>query len=331
MPDYRIGRLNGKFVVSWWVDGKRRRYRLDAQSRKEAEAEAIDVIRKEVAKPSQTTVADLWEAYRSEKNGRRVAVAMGFEWKAMGPHFGHLRPDQISVDVCRSYTDLRRRAGKHNGTIWTELGHLRTVLRWALAEAAPRVERPAKPAPKERYLTHAEIDKLLAAPMAHHIKLAILLMLGTAGRVGAILELKWSQIDFERGQINLRTGDTGPRKGRAIVPMNDMLRSALSQAKQAAMTEYVIEWAGGPVERIKKGFAAAVEKAGLKNVSPHTIRHTSAVILAEAGVPMSRIAAYLGHTSTAVTERVYAKFHPEHLRAEAAILDFTKPREVKSG
>jgi integrase len=327
MPDYRIGRLNGKFVVSWWVDGKRRRYRLDAQSRKEAEAEAIDVIRKEVAKPSQTTVADLWEAYRSEKNGRRIAVAMGFEWKAMGPHFGHLRPDQISVDVCRSYTDLRRRAGKHDGTIWTELGHLRTVLRWALAEAAPRVERPAKPAPKERYLTHAEIDKLLAAPMAHHIKLAILLMLGTAGRVGAILELKWSQIDFERGQINLRTGDTGPRKGRAIVPMNDMLRSALSQAKQAAMTEYVIEWAGGPVERIKKGFAAAVEKAGLV-CSPHDLRRTAAVHMVEAGIPMTEVSQFLGHSNSSITFKIYGRYSPSHLRKAADVLDFTSIKKA---
>lgn len=328
MPDYRIGRLNGQFVVSWWVEGKRRRYRLNAQSRKEAEAEAVDVIRKEVARPAVATVGDLWEAYRKEKDGRRVAVAMGFEWKAMGPHFGHLRPDQLSVDVCRSYTALRRRAGKHDGTIWTELGHLRTVLRWAYGEAAPRIERPAKPAPKERYLTHVEIDKLLAAPMAHHIKLAILLMLSTAGRVGAILELTWDRVDLERGQINLRTTETGPRKGRSIVPINAGLRAALTQAKAGAMSPYVIEWAGGQVERIKKGFAAAVKSAGLENVSPHTLRHSAAVHMVEAGIPMSEVAQYLGHSSTSVTERVYGRFSPTHLRKAADVLDFTKIRST---
>src|SRR5215207_7940081 len=192
MPNHRIGRLKGRFTVSWQEDGKRRRYRLDARTRKAAEAEAVDVIRREIAAPLQTTVAELWEAYRNEKRGRRVAVAMGHEWKAVGPHFGHLRPDQISVDVCRRYTDARRAASKHNGTIWTELGHLRTVLRWAYGEKAPAVERPAKPAPKDRYLTRAEIDCLLATHMATHIKLAILLMLSTAGRVGAILDLEWT-------------------------------------------------------------------------------------------------------------------------------------------
>lgn len=329
MPaEYRIGRLKGRFVVSWWVDGKRSRHRLDARTRAEAEAEAIDVIRKETARPPGTTIADLWEAYRREKDGRRVAVAMGHEWKAMRSHFGHMRPDQITVQTCRSYTRYRRQAGKHDGTIWTELGHLRTVLRWAYGERAPRIERPAKPAPRERYLTHSEIDRLLAAPMAHHIKLAILLMLSTAGRVSAILELTWDRVDLERGQINLRTDPTGPRKGRAIVPINDGLRAALTHAKQAAMSPYVVEWNGQQVERIKKGFAAAVKAAGLEDVSPHTLRHTAAVHMVEAGIPMSEVAQFLGHTSTSVTERVYGRFSPTHLRRAADVLDFTKVRSA---
>lgn len=329
MQEYRIGRLHGRYTVSWWENGKRRRYRLEALTAKDAEREAIDVIRRETSRREDATVADLWQAYRCEKMGRRVAVAMGYEWKAIGPHFGHLRPDQITVETCRAYTAARRSIGKRDGTIWTELGHLRTVLVWALGrDKAPRIERPPKPAPRERYLTRQEIERLLAAPMAHHIRLAIMLMLSTAGRVGAILELTWDRVDFERGQINLRTSDTGPRKGRAIVPMNSGLRAALTAAKEAAMSDYVIEWAGGQVKSIKTGFYAAVRAAGLGGVTPHTLRHTAAVHLAEAGVPMSRISQYLGHSNTAITERVYARFAPDHLREEAEILDFTRVRSA---
>ena len=133
MPsDYRIGRLNGRFTVSWWEDGKRRRYRLDARTKQDAAREAIDVIRHRTATPSGATVVDLWEAYREEKKGRQVALGMMHEGKAVLPHFGHLRPDQVTVDLCRSYTALRREAGKSDGTIWTELGHLRTVLKWGV-------------------------------------------------------------------------------------------------------------------------------------------------------------------------------------------------------
>lgn len=297
MPaDYRVGRLNGRFVVSWWADGKRRRYRLDARTAKDAEREAIDVIRREIAAPSGATIKDLWDGYRAEKEGRRVAVAMGYEWKAIGPHFGHLRPDQVTVDTCRAYTAMRRstpatrkKTMVHDGAIWTELGHLRTVLVWALGrDKAPKIERPPKPAPKERYLTLPEILKLLDAPAPLHIKTAIHLMLGTGARIGAILDLTWDRVDFERGQINFRVDAAGPRKGRAIVPMNAGLRAALMGAKAGSISDYVVEWAGGQIANIKTGFNAAVEAAGLTGVSPHVMRHTAAVHMVEAGVSTLR-------------------------------------------
>ena len=151
MPEYRLGRLKGRFVVSWWEGGKRRRYRLKATRREDADREALDLIRRTVEAPKGATIAQLWEAYREDRKGRRIAVAMKHEWKAVGPHFGHFRPDQMTVALCRKYTAKRRKAGKHDGTIWTELGHLRTVFKWAhaqrLIDFAPSVERPSKPAP----------------------------------------------------------------------------------------------------------------------------------------------------------------------------------------
>lgn len=339
MPDFTIGKLNGRFVVSWWEDRdgirRRRRYRLEADTRGDAEREALDLTRRALTAPEGSTIADLWEAYRKEKEGRRVATAMKHEWKAIGPHFGHLRPDQVTINLCRAYIAKRRKqapkgkpkAKVHDGTIWTELGHLRTVFVWAhqrrMIDHAPAVERPPKPAPKDRWLTDTEIRKLLDAPMAHHIRLSILLMLSTAARVGAVLELRWDRVDFERGQIDLRASDIGPRKGRAVVPMNDGLRAALTATKAAATSDHVIEWGGEPVKSIKTGFKAAVEEAGLKGVTPHVLRHTAAVHLAAAGVPMERISQYLGHSNVAITASVYARFSPDHLRDEAAVLDFT--------
>jgi integrase len=327
--ELRIGRLNGGYVVTWWEGDKRRRYRLDAQSRAAAETEALTVYQRETLKTEGTTIGSLWEMYRQEKQGRRVAVAMDFEWRAMKDHFAAVKPEDLTVDMCRRYTAARRKARKHDGTIWTELGHLRTVLTWArnarLIQFAPQVERPAKPAPKDRWLTLTEIHKLLEAPKAHHVQLAILLMLATAGRVSAVLELTWERVDFERGTINLRTSETGPRKGRAVVPMNDGLRAALSSAEKASMTDYVIEWAGEPIKRLRTGFTAAAKAAGVKGVTPHVLRHTAAVHLVAGGTPMQKVSQYLGHSSISVTERVYARFAPDHLKAEAEILDFTKP------
>lgn len=333
MSDYRIGRLNGRFVVTWVEDGKRRRYRLDALTAKEAEREALDRIRKETIPQGTATVATLWQSYRKHLEGRPTDETMGYTGKAVLPHFGELRPDQITVEHSRTYAANRAKAGIKKGSVWTELGHLRSCLMWAakvgLIERAPFIERPQKPAPKDRYLTRAEIDRLLAADCEPHIRLAILLMLTTAGRVSAILQLTWDRVDLDRGQINLRADQEGPRKGRAVVPINSSLRAALTVAKEASLSDYVVEWAGGPILSIRKGFDRAVGSANLKGIGPHTLRHTAAVHMAEGGVPMSQIAQYLGHSSTAVTEKVYSRFSPEFLMGAADILDFGKMRLVR--
>ena len=40
--------------------------------------------------------------------------------------------------------------------------------------------------------------------------------------------------------------------------------------------------------------------------------------MAEAGVPMAKIAQYMGHSDSRITERVYARFAPEHLKDAAS-------------
>lgn len=125
--------------------------------------------------------------------------------------------------------------------------------KWRLLSSSPfsdDVELPGTPIPKERYLTRREVERPLEAEAMPHIRLATLLMLTTAGRVPAILELTWGRVDFTRRQINLRTGD-GLRKGRAIVPMNETIHAALLEARRGALSDHVIEWAAKPVKSIK--------------------------------------------------------------------------------
>ena len=334
MPEYRIGRLQGRFVVTWIEpDGRRRRYRLDALTRKAAEVEAIDRIAQESLPKTGATVADLWTQYQAYLGDRPAGVTMGYTGKAVLAHFGDMRPDQVTLAQCNAYSAARMKAGKSQGTVHTELGHLRSTLTWAVKigviDRAPHIFRPHKPAPKDRFLNESEIDRLLAADCEPHIKLAIHLMLATAGRIGAVLELTWDRVDLDRGQIDLRVDADGPRKGRAVVPITPTLRAALMAAQDAALSDYVVEWAGDQVKSIRKGFDRAVVNAGLTEVSPHVLRHTAAVHLAKAGIPMPKISQYLGHSNTAVTERVYARFAPDHMQDAAAVLDFGKLRKVR--
>lgn len=329
MPDISIGRLRGGFCVYWRSDdGKRQRHQLKARTRKEAEAEAIDVYRSKNIPRSGATTLDCWRAYRDSLGERPAGRTMDYTGKAILAHFGHLRPDQISKLTCESFGDLRTgRENRSIGTVHTELGHLRSAMRYAektgMINRAPHIWRPAKPMPKERYLTHDEIRRLIEAASAPHIRLAIVLLLGTAGRVGAVLDLVWGRIDFERQTINLRLPDSTTRKGRSIVPMNGMTRAALQTAHHSALTDYVVEYAGDRVKSIRKGFQNACDRAKLEGVTIHTLRHSAAVHMVSAGVSMDMVSQYLGHSNTQITSRVYARFAPSHMQDAADVLNFT--------
>lgn len=325
MRDFRIGRLKGRFVVMWDENGKRRRYRLAALTAKEAAREAREMLIRIEAPQDGATVAQVWDAYQEDMGERRQAAKLAQTGRNILPEFGHLSADQITADDCRAYIAMRRRDGRKDYTIRTELGCLRAALKWAqrtnLIRRTPAIELPPMPSPRERYLTRAEARKLIAAAVDPHIRVAIYLMLTTAGRIGAILELTWDRVDLERRTIKLATNDIGPRKGRATVPINDTLMAVLQEARAAALSRYVIEWGGRKVGSIKTGFNAAVQRAGIDHCTPHDLRRTAGRFMAEDGVPIEEIAQYLGHTNPNVTRSVYAQFSPDHLRKAAGSLE----------
>lgn len=334
MPEWRITRLRGGFALTFDRDGRRHRHTLNTSDPREAQ-QLAPTIYAELTKPKGRRVVDLWKAYEVEKEGRAVLETMKYTWKALEPHFGHREGDSVTLDDCRHYTAKRRKLGRSDGSIHTELGHLRTVLKWAekrrLIPRAPDIDRPKKPEPKDRYLTRDEAVAMLAAAKLPHVRLAIHLMLATAARISAILELTWDRVDMKRRLITLRDPkDETRRKGRATVPINDTLFAALQTAKAEALSDYVVEWGGKQVGSIKRSIEKAADLAGLENVSPHVFRHTAAVWMAEAGVPLTEIAQYLGHSTPAITYKVYARYSPDHLQRAAKALEMPK-YEVPAG
>ena len=324
-----IGRLRGGFCVIWTdPDGRRRRYQLSARTAAEAESEARDRYLRETQRAGGVTVMEIWGGYVDHLGDKPTATTMRHTGKAVLAHFGALRPDQITIRDCRDYTAKRTGEGRRLGSIHTELGHLRSALSWAekcrLIDRAPHIERPPKPASDVRPLGDAQIRALIDGCTAPHIRLAVILLLATGARVGAILDLTWQRVDLDRGVIDLRLPDGVTRKGRAVVPINRMARAALETAQAARLSDHVVEWAGRPVRSIRTGYAAALERAGLKSVNIHQIRHSVAVRMLSAGQSIEAVAQYLGHSNTAVTFRTYARFLPEHLAGAAEVLNFDR-------
>lgn len=318
----------GKLAVSFTENGHRFRRSLGTDDIAIGKARLAEFTRQlsTQTEGSPVTIASIYQSYIADrradgKGTERIQDA----WKRLAPTFGEMLPAYVDKEACRKYAKARLKDGVSNGTIHLELGYLRSALLHAEREnwitKAPFVWLPQKPPPREHHITKDEAEKLLAAAAFPHIKLFIILALSTAGRAEAILDLTWDRVDFDRRRINLRDpGRDATPKGRAITPMNETAAKALLDARKGALTPHVIEWAGKPVESVKKGIGAAGTRIGVK-VTPHVLRHTAAVWMAEAGVPMDEIAQYLGHSSPATTYRVYARYSPDYLQKAAKSLE----------
>ncbi len=339
-PDeIRLGQYRGYWVAQWRdpeQGTQRRSLRLACTVGRGDALRALEEYRKGVKTQAGKTVGDLMETYFTDKDATAITPArLRYAWKPLEPHFGHLLPEHIDREKCRAYMAARRAKGIQDGTVRKELSCLRAGLRWARPKGADHlfeaIELPPAPPPRDRHLTHAEFRLLLEASngnqradavedVGNHIRLFIILALTTGGRKEAILQLTWDRVDFERGIIRLGDG-TRRVKGRATIPMNDQARTELVKAKKAAMSDHVVEWAGKAIKNVKRGFTSAATKAGLgPDVTPHVLRHTAAVWMVEDGIPMSEVAQYLGHSNTAITERVYARYSPTHLRKASEAL-----------
>lgn len=331
---HKLQRFRGGWAIAVYKDGRRlSRRRLESCSAEDAAEEYSQLIA-ELKKPKDPSIAEVWQLYRDDRQGRAIASNMEWSGRAILPYFGKKKPSGVTIESCRGYIKERRLKGKQDGTIWTELGHLRCALVWAkksrIISEAPDIERPPKPPPRDRYLTKREFEKLLDSATMPHIRLFIQLAIATAGRLAALLDLTWDRVDFDRGLIHL--GDRtfrGRRKGRATVPMTNTIRAALSEAQKGARSDYVIEWAGKKVSKVRRGLSLAAKRAGLKGVSPHVFRHTAAVWMAEAGSGMSEISQFLGHEDSRITERVYGRYSPKYLRKAAKALEGRSARRVR--
>jgi integrase len=327
-PDnYTIGRYRGKFAILFKdANGKQRRHTLGTSDPDQAKKLAPRFYA-ELTRPRGKHVAALWEAYKVDKGPeRRIVQNMEWSWKALKDRFGNLPGDQIPITDSRAHTAARRKKGIKDGTIRTELNHLRIVLNWSakhglITKASP-LELPPAPKAKEDYYTQVQIKKLIANAIQPHIKLYILLAWTTCARNEAILDLTWDRCNFTgRGEIDLRNpAITRPHKGRAIIKMNEEVKAALLGAKKGALSDHVIEWSGKSVKSVKKGLHAAASRAGLPHISPHMIRHSGAVCLVESGHSMEEIAQYLGHSDVNVTRKIYARYSPDYLRGLAESL-----------
>jgi integrase len=324
MSEYSIQRYRGVLAIVWFEEGKRHRHSLGTTDRSSGESAARAFWQRRAIGGQADTVGEAVRAYLKARAGMLSIKRAEVAWKAAQEFWDKLPIGRVDIQASEDYR--ARRAHCRAITVRNELAVIRAALNWAakhkMITVAPFIQMPKLPASQVGHLSKADFRKLVDSAVRPHVQLFMKLAVGTGARSNALLDLKWDQVDFARGLITLNPVDrVQTSKYRATVPMNAQLRATLEEAKAGALSDYVIEHGLEKIGSVKKGFAAACARAGIK-ATPHMLRHSAAVWMAEQAVPMTQIAQFLGHTDSRITERVYARFAPQFLSTAADALEW---------
>jgi len=206
----------------------------------------------------------------------------------------------------------------------------KSALNWAWKQGelanVPYIPLVAQPpaAPKGRPLEIGEVATLIRNAKSHHLRVLISVMLGTACRTGAALDLNYSQIDCERGLIFLNPeGRLQTKKFRPTVKLPLQLRTYFVDRKRQHPIGAVVSHRDAPVNSIKTSWRTLVKNSDLQgNVQTYSFRHTMARWLRMSSVPAWEVAAQLGHKSKEFsTTEIYAPFDPAYLSQAVTAID----------
>lgn len=141
------------------------------------------------------------------------------------------------------------------------------------------------------------------------------IMYGCGLRVAEVVSLRWEDIELEERWLKVM----GKGSKERAVPFGSMAQKALMGLRaQSPMPEYFVfpGRRGGTltVRTVHRVVVDAASRAGLSDVTPHSLRHSFATHLLEGGAPLRVVQELLGHENLTTTQR-YLRVTTQHLRS----------------
>lgn len=180
------------------------------------------------------------------------------------------------------------------------------------------------------YYSKSEIQQLLSGidttTRSGKCTYCIICLLAYLGmRAGDVIRLKFSDIDWNNGQIHYNQQKTGvplslPLLDEVKYPLIDYIKNGRHESADpdyvfvtlyAPYTRY--KCTGGVFRMVEKSMAAAGINYEGRHHGPHSLRHSLATNMMSENVPISAIANILGHSSTRTTE-LYLTVDETHLK-----------------
>lgn len=214
---------------------------------------------------------------------------------------------------------------------------LTAAVKWQYIAYNPcqRIEAPKAGKSEISYLDDDQAKHLLSLLQKETgiYRRAISLLLLTGLRRGELLGLEWRDIDFEAKTIQvLRTSQYLPGRGiftetpktkasKRIIAVSDQVLKLLQeqllwqqlQAQRLKATwtnngRVIVSETGEPMnpDRLTQWFGKFIRRTDLPQIHLHSLRHTYASLCIANGVPLTAVAAQLGHSNVATTATIYA-------------------------
>ncbi len=205
---------------------------------------------------------------------------------------------------------------------------------WSLIDRAPtlKINLPRNDNGELDFLEPADILKLLdAARDPERSLFAVLAMSGL--RLGEALALRWRDVNFEMRAIIVERSwsyhggfgkpktETSRRAVGLLDALADLLRDFYHDQGSPTPDDLLFTDDGvKPLDpaNVRKRFLKALEDAGLKHVTMHSLRHSYASTMLGYGASVKALQRALGHASAAMTLNVYSHLIQEDMNATLA-------------
>jgi len=238
------------------------------------------------------------------QEGYSLATRLFFDWAQKPP------TRVLEDDVRRYFLHLREEKKQAPSTINVAVCALRFFFvqtmqhEWAIFNLL-RVNKPRK---LPVVLSPKEVRAIISV-VQHPVRRMVLMTLYALGlRINEGLRLETGDIDAERNMVWLRDGKGARDRGVPLPrPVLARLRTYWKTERPTSTTKYlfVARDGHGPLDEttVQKTFTAARKDAKVEKLAtPHTLRHSYASHLLEAGVSIRTIQQILGHKSLRTTE-----------------------------
>jgi integrase len=149
-----------------------------------------------------------------------------------------------------------------------------------------------------------QVDAILEhSPRRWRLPLRVLEQTGM--RVGELRDLEWRDIDLAESRFRIRNGKTATARRWVAVPewlMGDIAERCPPDDRTPERRVFV----GFSPDVAKNVMARACKAAGIPHFHPHDLRHRYASLKIREGVPVTELAAQLGHSKKSLTFDVYS-------------------------